>query len=235
MYGHRARVGYACPPPVAEVFVYEFYRIAPPGVTLAISTVGGGRSTRADLQESFRLSVKAAEELARTGVDSIILGGEPLNGSMGAELDEVIQSLQDRFGIPVSTSLTSMTRGLEALGARRVGVVGLEEDGDPQVEAKGAEVVVQKGAGFSRPNRVLAKIPIDIPSKLVREAKAEHPDIDTVKIGCAHWATVDAIDGLEKDLDIGIVSSSLAITWQALRLAKVDDPIENRGRLLREH
>jgi len=235
MYGHRARVGYACPPPVAEVFIYEFYKIAPPGVTLAISTVGGGRATKEDLQQSFRMSVAAAEELAKTGVDAIMLGGEPLNGSMGEELEDVIQSLQQRFGIPVSTSLTAMTLGLEALGAHRVGVIGLEANGDPQVEAKGAEVVVAKGAGYSRPNRVLAKIPIDVPSRLVREAVAQHPEIDTVKIGCAHWATVDAIDALEQELKIGIVSSSLAITWQGLRLAKVDEPIEGRGRLLREH
>ena len=62
---------------------------------------------------------------------------------------------------------------------------------------------------------------------------AEHPEVDTVKIGCAHWATVEAIDGLEKELNVGIVSSSLAITWEGLRLAGVTDSIGGRGRLLR--
>lgn len=35
MYGHRARIGYTSPPIVTEVFPYEFYKMAPPGVTLA--------------------------------------------------------------------------------------------------------------------------------------------------------------------------------------------------------
>ena len=40
MYGYRARIGYTSPPLVTEVFPYEFYRMAPAGVTLAISTLG---------------------------------------------------------------------------------------------------------------------------------------------------------------------------------------------------
>jgi hypothetical protein len=39
IYGHRARIGYTSPPLVTEVFPYEFYRIAPPGVTLMITTL----------------------------------------------------------------------------------------------------------------------------------------------------------------------------------------------------
>jgi hypothetical protein len=43
-YGHRARIGYTSPPLTTEVFPYEFYRMAPAGVTLVITTQqGGGR------------------------------------------------------------------------------------------------------------------------------------------------------------------------------------------------
>ena len=34
-YGWRARIGHIYPAVVAESFMYEFYRIVPPGVTLA--------------------------------------------------------------------------------------------------------------------------------------------------------------------------------------------------------
>jgi hypothetical protein len=30
IYGHRARIGYTCPPRSAEVFFYEFYNSFPP-------------------------------------------------------------------------------------------------------------------------------------------------------------------------------------------------------------
>jgi hypothetical protein len=39
MYGHRARIGYTCPPLSAEIFPYEFYKLAPAGVTLVITTL----------------------------------------------------------------------------------------------------------------------------------------------------------------------------------------------------
>ncbi len=37
MYGTRARIGYAAPPFVTEVFCYEFYLMAPADVTLMIT------------------------------------------------------------------------------------------------------------------------------------------------------------------------------------------------------
>ena len=33
-YGYRARIGYTSPPLTSEIFPYEFYRLAPDGVTL---------------------------------------------------------------------------------------------------------------------------------------------------------------------------------------------------------
>ena len=39
VYGYRARIGYTSPPVVTEVFPYEFYRIAPEGVTLGVTTL----------------------------------------------------------------------------------------------------------------------------------------------------------------------------------------------------
>src|ERR1700737_3511844 len=39
IYGHRARIGYTCPPLSAEIFPYEFYKLVPDGVTLVITTL----------------------------------------------------------------------------------------------------------------------------------------------------------------------------------------------------
>ena len=39
IYGHRARIGYTCPPLSAEIFPYEFYKLVPAGVTLVLTTL----------------------------------------------------------------------------------------------------------------------------------------------------------------------------------------------------
>ena len=234
IYGHRARIGYACPPRVAEVFAYEFYKIAPPGVTLAISTVGGGRATLEALKESFRLSVEAAEELAKTGVNSIVLGGEPLNASMGSELKAVVEDLSRRFSIPVTTSMEAQARALHVLNARKIAVLRYGESyGEGDVVPDDVEVVASKSAGIA--GGKLAAIPLEVPAQLAREVMKEHPEVDTIKIRTAHWGTLGVLDDLERELNVNIVSASQAITWEGLRQAGIKDSIQGCGRLLREH
>ena len=46
IYGHRARIGYASPPLLTEVFAYDFYRLAPAGVTLALTSLAIPTGTR---------------------------------------------------------------------------------------------------------------------------------------------------------------------------------------------
>jgi maleate isomerase len=236
-YGHRARVGYACPPKVAEVFVYEFYKIAPPGVTLAISTVGGGRANLEDLKEAAYQQVAAAEELAKNGLNVVVLGGEPLNAALGDELPGILKDLTQRYGIPFTTSMTAQAKALELLDAHRIGVVNYsDQDGVDELRddsSKDIKIIAQKKAGYPGVHH-LGRIPTDVVPRLAKELKEEHPEIDTIKIVCAHWASVEAIDNIEQELGVGAVSNSLGITWYALRQAGITDSIPGKGRLLRE-
>ena len=178
-YGHRARVGYACPPKVAEVFVYEFYKIAPPGVTLAISTVGGGRATLEDRREAGRRLIEAGEELARNGVTGVVLGGEPLNAALGDELPGILESLRDRYGIPFTTSMKAQALALQALDAHRIAVLSYNDRDDsqdllPDETSDNLEIVAQKHAGYPGVHH-LGRIPVDVVPRLAREVVDEHP------------------------------------------------------------
>ena len=95
------------------------------------------------------------------------------------------------------------------------------------------EIVAQKKAGYPGVHH-LGRIPTDVVPRLAKELKEEHPEIDTIKIVCAHWASVEAIDNIEQELGVGAVSNSLGITWYALRQAGITDSIPGKGRLLRE-
>src|SRR5260221_14486430 len=95
MYGHRARIGYTSPPLTTEVFPYEFYRMAPAGVTLVITTLAIVVRSKDEVDQSYDISMKAAREMAAAGVDIVVLGGVPINLSRGSvNAEQMIADLE---------------------------------------------------------------------------------------------------------------------------------------------
>jgi maleate isomerase len=81
----------------------------------------------------------------------------------------------------------------------------------------------------------VGRIPAEVPLRLARELKQEHPDIDTIQLGSPHWATAGIIQTLEDELGVNVVQGSQAMLWYGLRQCGIEDRVEGYGRLLREH
>ena len=77
IYGHRTRIGYTCSPVIAEVFPYEFYKVVPEGVTLAIPTLTVLKAIGDELQTSYDISLRTSREMGAAGVDLMVLWGAP--------------------------------------------------------------------------------------------------------------------------------------------------------------
>src|SRR4051794_9273034 len=129
MYGTRARIGYTSPPIVTEVFPYEFYKIAPPGVTLALTTLMVARHTAksGEAEESWNHTLRAAREMARAGVNIIVLGGTPVTHQKGAaKAGEVLSELEKECGVPVTNSTTAYRQAVRVLGTKVLGTIGYQ-------------------------------------------------------------------------------------------------------------
>jgi maleate isomerase len=236
MYGHQARIGYTSPPMVTEVFPREFYNVAPEGVTLAFTTLAVLEVKSDEIDQSLALSLRAAKEMAHAGVDAIVLGGAPVNASVGLDnVDDLMRRTSDECGVPVTTSLTAQMRALDAVGARKVALVspGNRSAVSEHMVREGCEVLDERGADY--PFIQVGAIPSEVPAQLAREAVRDHPETDTVFFKCAHWATLDQIQKLEDELNINVLSASQAIIWHAMRLVGVTDSIPGFGRLLSQH
>src|SRR5713226_141672 len=123
-YGTRARIGYTCPVFLAEIFPYDFYKMVPEGVTLVTATASVWQGTPEELRQSAEQSLRAAREMARAGVDIIVLGGVPVNFAAGyASVDELAKKVQDECGVPVTASLLCQNHALQAVGASKVVVL----------------------------------------------------------------------------------------------------------------
>ncbi len=236
MYGHRARIGYTSPPAATEVFPYEFYRIVPDGVTLALTTLAIRELTAEEVDRSREITLEAARHLAEAGVDLVVFGGVPINLSRGAEaLASEVADTARAIGVPVTSSIEAQLAALKALAASKVGVVhpfGTDHDSmyDDALRGSGMEMVACEAAGLRA--AALGRTPSTTPERLARALAAANPAIDTLYFPCPHWAIVEIIDPLEAELGVNVVTALQAIVWRALRRCGVDDRIDGYGRLL---
>ena len=80
----------------------------------------------------------------------------------------------------------------------------------------------------------LPKLPVAKALEWGREMKKRSPQADTLLFPCPHWAVVEAIDPLEQELGVTVVTNLQATLWHALRSLGLNDKISGYGRLLRE-
>ncbi len=237
-YGHRARIGYTSPPLTTEVFPYEFYRMVPAGVTLVITTLAIVVRSKQEVDQSYDTSMKAAREMAAAGVDIIVLGGVPINLSRGsANAQQMIQDLEAELKVKVSTSASAQARAAKALGCKKVVVAQPYAHSDTDRIASyalhfGCEVL--GATGWGSPFNQIGRIPQHAAVELGRKLMREHPDADTILLPSPHWPTAGAIEPLEREFGVNVMSAQQAIVWDALRRCGVDDKIEGYGRLFRD-
>jgi maleate cis-trans isomerase len=223
---------------VTEVFPYEFYKMAPEGVTLMITTLTLTTRSKDEVARSFELSLEAARQMAKAGATVVMLGGNPISlAHGGSDLQGFQDKMSKEIGVPVLTSTMAQTKALRLLGSKKVAVAHPYESHQNERMAKsivefGFEPCGTLACDYSLLQ--LGSVPKDMALKLARRLKAENPDADTIHFGSAHWATAHVLDQVERELGVSVMSSQQAIFWDAIRTAGIKDRIPGYGRLLNE-
>lgn len=235
-YCWRARIGHIYPAVVAETFMYEFYRIVPPGVTLAqTNLVIQSFNAREGLETSIRMLDQAAEYLAKRKVDIITIGGSPMFRLLGVGSDKtVIDRLERRFGVPVTTNQTAAVEAFKKFRVRKIAVSSPYPDNQNEqvkrfLEGSGFEVVNIKGA--SADIEVIHELPLETSYHQARKVFFEAPQAEAIYIPCAHFA-VPFVEELENDVQVPVVTSTTALIWHSFELLKIRANIIGHGRLL---
>jgi len=238
MYGHRARIGYTCPPLSAEIFPYEFYKLAPAGVTLVITTLTVIERSKSEVDQAYDMSMRAARELAAAGVDLVFLGGVPVNLSRGDQnAQSMLQTLAAELGVKVSSSVAAQEKAARKLACKNVVIAhpyGAREDARLITDAERYGCKVLGATGFGKVINQFGRIPASAALDMGRALMRAHPEADAIFLPSPHWPVIEAIDPLEREFGVSVMAASQACVWDALRLAGVNDRIEGYGRLLRE-
>jgi maleate cis-trans isomerase len=74
----------------------------------------------------------------------------------------------------------------------------------------------------------MGKVLPDATYSLAKEVARNAPDADGILISCGNLRSFEAIEPLEKDTGLPVVTSNQAGLWQALRMAGINEHAEFR-------
>ena len=208
-----------------------------PGVKFIPRAVGVRALTPEGYDAAWNGILPAAKQLAKEGVDAIMVIGTSLTFYRGPGAhDRLLEQLRARTGLPVSTMSAAIIDSLRAVGASRVAVATAYTDAVNRrltelLEAAGLEVLALECfnlSGFGEPGSKSERDIIALSEKAVARAS----EAEGVLISCGGLRTLGVAKPLEESCGIPVVSSTPAAFWAAMRLVGESGQVAGRGRLL---
>ena len=216
----------------------RYYQVAPEGVsfhtTRMLNPPGGGLEALIEMEKE---SWRGVGELATARVDSIAYCCTVSGALRGMEEDKKFcAEVEDRHGIPTTSTMLAAVEALQHLGAERVAVATPYTEGHHEAERAylreaGIEPVVIRGMGLTGGEQYSAVSPQEIFDFSV---ESWDDSADALFISCMNLDGIAAAQALEERLGKPVITSHTATLWRALALAGVEDPVHGCGQLLEE-
>jgi len=232
-YGRRRRVGLLVPSSNTTMEP-EFYRMAPPEVSIHTARMRLEETTAEKLIEMAEYAEIASALLATAEVDVIVYGCTTGSLVGGVEWEErLVQRIEGETGIPTLSTSGAIVDALKALKVGNVAVATPYTDDLNRLErgfleSHGVEVAAIRGLGLVR-NVDIGRTGGEAVEELVRSVAG---GADAVFISCTNLPTIDLIELLEAELLRPVVTSNQASLWAALRGCGFP-AVEGYGALLR--
>lgn len=230
-----ARLGVIVPS-VNTVLEPDLLRATPSGVAFHFTRVLNSEDTEEQLAGMREESGRAAWLLSHTGARAIAFGCTSGSFLKGLAYDrEVVETMERAAGVACVTTSGCAVDALRAVGARKVQLLTPYEEwltrrGEAFLVGNGFDVVGVAFRGLRAADQ-----PSFAPDALARWARAEvRPGADAIFISCTNFRAMEAIEDLERNTGLPVVTSNQATLWGLLRAASVTRSITGYGRLLRD-
>ena len=218
----------------------ELYRMAPPSVTIHFARLEtlAGEPGAADGMEERTLAYLdslplATRSLSAVKPDVVALAHTGVSYLTGFARES---GLRDRLvtlsGTRAFTTAGAILAALSHLGARRLALATpypetISAAGRAYWQAAGLEVV-----GYHRLDEVVNLYEETEARAYALGRAADVPGADALLISGTGLPTAGIVERLEHDLGKSVVTSQVAILWQALRTVGIMEPVRGYGRLL---
>lgn len=241
-YGWRARIGFITPSPGHENNAYEFYLMAPEGVTICMTSLRVMGLTQEQYSGALGRMEAAVAEMVSRKVDAMVQAGVPLTVTKGWDFhNQLTAQVAGLTKIPFATDIGACIEAMQALGMKQVVMVTPFDDAmHDQLARYVANAGIRVLAAHSiRPPAApeisrhydVSTVPLAGPYQAAKVLFRSTPGADGIWITGALMPSVAAIQPLEQDLEVAVVTSMQAMTWAGLRLARVKAEVTGYGRL----
>jgi maleate cis-trans isomerase len=143
--------------------------------------------------------------------------------------------MEDRTGVPATTTSTAVIEAFKELGVKSVAVATPYVEAVNKIEkdffeAHGITVVNIEGLGYTTGGELHRESP-ETAYAFAREVNRE--GADCLFISCTDFATIEVLNVLEQDMNKPAMSSNTASLWSMLRKLGIRDRIDDYGEILR--
>ncbi len=216
------------------VMEYECQRMAPEGVSVHFTRIAHTDDEEETLLHMIEVVPEIADLLGHASLDAICFGctgGSFVRPGMD---DDIIEVIQDRTGIPATTTSTALVEAMREMGVAKVALASpypqwLNDKLGVFLADKGIEVVAEKGQNVECP----AFLPPENSEALAREVDCA--EADGIFISCTNFRSLESVDKLEAALGKPVLTSNTTAMWHTLRVAGFEDEASSGGALMREH
>jgi maleate isomerase len=234
--GWRARIGLIYPSSGKRDT--DFFRLAPPGVSVHIARVPfAGRGTLESIgamsqTENLLAAARLLSDLRPSCISWADTSGSFMFGADGDA--KQVEAIRAATSVPASTTSTACLSAFARLGVSRLVVASpyLSEVNDQLrafFQAHGLTVVRLLSLELAD-EWDIHQTPRERVYALAR--KAYSSGAEGLFIPCTDFEAIDLIEVLEQDLGIPIVTANQATMWHALRLCGIQDRVPHFGALL---
>ena len=224
---------------VSEV---DFHNHLPPSVVFYTARLhqpqDSGIGTAANYQGLVDSAPDAAKSVALANPELLVYSCTSGSFFKGPDWHRELSDLLERSsGIPAITTSTAVLTALAALGARTVFLASPYPDSVNQAEADflkshGFQITAVLNFGCTKSQEIYRISPENIVETVVAR-RSEIKRNDVLFVTCTGLRAVDAVETLERELDLPVITSNSAALWLAMRRLGIDAAKIQVGRLFR--
>lgn len=235
MYGWRGKIGLILPS-LNNAMEPELNRMLPEGVAVYTTRVLLEKGLPEELEKMAADTETATDLLKCADVTGILYGCTSGSLIRGAGWDrEIIKRIEDRAGIPATTTSTSVIEAFRELDVKTVSIATPYVDSVNQIEKEffekhGVRILNIEGLQYTTGKELHKESPQSAYAFAKRVCRSE---ADCIFISCTDFAAIDILSTLERDTGKRALCSNTASLWGILKKMGIKERIDGFGEILR--